>query len=126
MDCPPVRGDNPRALASGLSNVQADNPWYCYFFIPPYFFMLPLEHYTAILLICIKRKSALKTIFGLFESGRFTQILLYCITCPTNIGSFLTYAMYHHRERSGSVVEFLTRDREVAGSSLIGVTELCH
>ena len=22
MGCPPVRGDNPRALASGLSNVQ--------------------------------------------------------------------------------------------------------
>ena len=32
MGCPPVRGDNPRALASGLSYVQADNPWY---FIPP-------------------------------------------------------------------------------------------
>ena len=26
MGCPPVRGDNPRALASGLSYVQADNP----------------------------------------------------------------------------------------------------
>ena len=25
MDCPPVRGDNPRALASGLSYVQVDN-----------------------------------------------------------------------------------------------------
>ena len=24
MDCPPVRGDNPRALASGLSYVQVD------------------------------------------------------------------------------------------------------
>ena len=34
MGCPHVRGDNPRALASGLSNVQVDNPWYnC--FIPP-------------------------------------------------------------------------------------------
>ena len=31
MGCPPVRGDNPRALASGLSNVQVDNPWYNYF-----------------------------------------------------------------------------------------------
>ena len=28
MGCPPVRGDNPRALASGLSYVQVDNPWY--------------------------------------------------------------------------------------------------
>ena len=34
MVCPPVRGDNPRALASGLSPVQADKPWYNYF-IPP-------------------------------------------------------------------------------------------
>ena len=34
MGCPPVRGDNPRALASGLSYVQVDNPWYNYF-IPP-------------------------------------------------------------------------------------------
>ena len=25
IGCPPVRGDNPRALASGLSNVQAYN-----------------------------------------------------------------------------------------------------
>ena len=24
MDCPPVRGDNPRALASGLSYVRVD------------------------------------------------------------------------------------------------------
>ena len=34
MGCPPVREDNPRALASGLSYVQAGNPWYNYF-IPP-------------------------------------------------------------------------------------------
>ena len=34
MCCPPVREDNPRALASGLSYVQADNPWYNHF-IPP-------------------------------------------------------------------------------------------
>ena len=31
MGCPPVHGDNPRALASGLSYVQADNPWYNYY-----------------------------------------------------------------------------------------------
>ena len=29
------------------------------------------------------------------------------------------------RERSGSIVECLTRDREAAGSSLTGVTALC-
>ena len=33
MVCPPVRGDNPRALARGLSPVQADKPWYYYFYI---------------------------------------------------------------------------------------------
>ena len=38
--------------------------------------MLPLEH-SAILLTCIKRGSVLKTIFGHFESGRFTQVLLH-------------------------------------------------
>ena len=42
--------------------------------------MLPLEH-SAILLTCIKRLSILKTIFGLFESGRFTQVLLYVYFC---------------------------------------------
>ena len=39
--------------------------------------MLPLEH-SAILLTC--NKPVLKTIFGLFESGRFTQVLLYAIS----------------------------------------------
>ena len=37
----------------------------------------PMEH-SAILLTCIKGYLVLKkTIFGLFESGRFTQVLLY-------------------------------------------------
>ena len=31
MVCPTVQGDNPRAFASELSNVQADKPWYNYF-----------------------------------------------------------------------------------------------
>ena len=31
MVCPPVQGDNPRAVASGLSLVQADKPWYNYY-----------------------------------------------------------------------------------------------
>ena len=35
MVCPPVQEDNPRALASGLSPVQADKPWYNYFMPPP-------------------------------------------------------------------------------------------
>ena len=29
---PPVRGDNPQALANGLSYVQVDSPWYNYFY----------------------------------------------------------------------------------------------
>ena len=31
MVSPPVRGDNSRALASGLSPVKADKAWYNYF-----------------------------------------------------------------------------------------------
>ena len=31
MVCPPVRRDNPRALARGLSPVQADRSWYNYY-----------------------------------------------------------------------------------------------
>ena len=34
MGCPPVCVDNPRALASGLSYVQVDNPWYNYIILP--------------------------------------------------------------------------------------------
>ena len=37
--------------------------------------MLRLEH-SAIRLTCIKPQLVLKTIFCLFESGRFTQVLL--------------------------------------------------
>ena len=28
MVCPPVRGDDPRAVASVLSHVKVDKPWY--------------------------------------------------------------------------------------------------
>ena len=34
MVCLPVRGDNPQALAHGISPAQADKPWFKYF-IPP-------------------------------------------------------------------------------------------
>ena len=34
MVCPAVRRDNPRALASRLSPVQVDKPWYNYFILP--------------------------------------------------------------------------------------------
>ena len=32
MGCPPVRGDNPRALASGLSYVQVDKHGITFFY----------------------------------------------------------------------------------------------
>ena len=47
--------------------------------------MLPLEH-SAIFLTCIKRLSVLKTYFGLFDSGRFRQVLLYLKSRPPNLG----------------------------------------
>ena len=31
--CPPICGENPRALASGLSPVQMDKLWYMYYFL---------------------------------------------------------------------------------------------
>ena len=31
MVCPPVRGENERALTSRLSPIQLDKPWYNYF-----------------------------------------------------------------------------------------------
>ena len=34
MGCLHVSGNNPQALASGLSHLQVDNPWYNYY-IPP-------------------------------------------------------------------------------------------
>ena len=37
----------------------------------------------------------------------------------------LRLILRHDRERSGSVVECLTRDRRAVGSSLTGVTALC-
>ena len=38
---------------------------------------------------------------------------------------YLLLITYHIRERSGSLVERLTRDRGAAGLSLTGVTTLC-
>ena len=34
MVCRPVRGDNIRALTSGLSPIQADKSWYNHFIQP--------------------------------------------------------------------------------------------
>ena len=45
---------------------------------------------------------------------------------PNSMFTMFTYVSLYHvnRERSGSVVECLTRDRRVAGLSLTGVTAL--
>ena len=54
---------------------------------------------------------ALCTING--RTSEVSVFLLMMLYCPS------------HRERCGSVVECLTRDRRVVGSSLTGVTALC-
>ena len=41
MVCLPVPGDNPQALVSALSLVQADKPWYKYFILPSSLKTLP-------------------------------------------------------------------------------------
>ena len=77
MGCPPVCGDNSRALASELSYVQV------------------VRH-------------------GIQFHTTYTSVDL------------SHHEIVHaYRERSGSVVECLTRDSEAAGSSLTGVTTLC-
>ena len=51
-----------------------------------------------------------------------------CIGSPESTLVKLSHCWKSHvtaRERSGSVVECLTRDRRTAGSSLTGVTALC-
>ena len=47
MGCLPVREDNPRALASGLSYVQADNLWYNYFIPPTSVLTLHINSYSC-------------------------------------------------------------------------------
>ena len=50
IGCPPVRGDNPRALAIGLSYVQVDNM--VYFFIT--FMSVDLAHHKIFLLKLVR------------------------------------------------------------------------
>ena len=52
MTCPPVRGDNPRALASGLSFVQlGGQTWYTYFIPPTSVLTLHILRYFVIKLV---------------------------------------------------------------------------
>ena len=48
--CPPVRGDKPRALATGLSPIQAGKPWYNYFTPPSLVYTLYSMKYSSLLL----------------------------------------------------------------------------
>ena len=43
MGCQPVRGDNPRALVSGLSYVQVDNTWYNCFILFVFVALRPMS-----------------------------------------------------------------------------------
>ena len=73
--------------------------------------MLQVE-LSTILSTFIKLLNVIKFFVCLLLSGCFTQVLLY-IEFTNIVG-----------ERSGLVVECLTRDRRAAGSSLTGVTAL--
>ena len=58
MVCPPVRRDNPRALASGLSTVQADEP--CSISLVAYrvdlaHYGVSRDKYLSILGLCLKK-----------------------------------------------------------------------
>ena len=49
-----------------------------------------------------------------------------CVVLLCHVLGLLMFCMYYVEECRGSVVECLTQDREVVGSSLTKVTVLCH
>ena len=79
------------------------------------------------LLYILRERERFYTI--LFVSQYFAYIQLSALSgliiwSCVNLHCFVTFITSHFRERSGSVVEYLTRDRRAAGSSLTGVTVL--
>ena len=64
-------------------------------------------------MLCV-RENQTKILVGVCVRTGFSEALLFADSVSTKI-----------RERSGSVVECLTRDRGAAGLSLTGVTVLC-
>ena len=72
---------------------------------------------------CRGRYSVL--IFVMAKALFFSPSLRYAVYLHSVLHQHFLYHMYI-RERSGSVVECLTGDREAASSSLTGVTALCH
>ena len=67
----------------------------------------------------VERSEKLETLEGRTEQLRGESQIYTEVTRPGRVAQSV-------RERSGSVVECLTRDRRAAGSSLTGVTALCH
>ena len=56
----------------------------------------------------------------------FLEVLCRSLFCCALLYVFSSFAIiWARRERSGSAVECLTRDRGAAGSSFTGVTALC-
>ena len=82
MVCPPVRGDNPQALASGLSPVQAIILWNNYF-IPPLktlliakYLLLKLAFHGTDGLIQKKKKTRPRYISQLKDLGPVAQSIV--------------------------------------------------
>ena len=73
MVCPPVRGDNPRALASGLSPVQVDKPWYNYF-IPPFLMHTLLSMTHLMLKFANSSKAGIKLVYTAIQVSCKTHV----------------------------------------------------
>ena len=69
-------------------------------------------------IVCEFRNTDMYAFFTLCLLGNFACFIVICFFF------FFFFSQNHFRERSGSVVECLTRDRRAAGSSLTGVTAL--
>ena len=72
MICLPVQGDDSQALASGLSPIQADKPWYDYFIPPISVRTLPIVRY-FVLKLAFSGKSAINR--NMEKNSVFEQFL---------------------------------------------------
>ena len=66
-----------------------------------------------------------KSIDNLVKNNEADQLCIHIYACLANSGDFDQSVSKRFREHSCSVVECLTQDRGVAGSSLTDVTGLC-
>ena len=78
MGCPPVREDNPRASASGLSFVQANNPWYNYFIPPPSVYTMHSTGYFVLTLVRMAERKVALVLLSCSKKGnaRIDAIIL--------------------------------------------------